>query len=100
MGNDPEYSPLGAVGLPILAGSMSAAHSAQEVPGTYFIPKPIYRDRPKECSPQYRWQQEKLAKELCSICGIEPVYKGQRGSRCYALMRLRHAMKETVRRML
>ena len=52
---------------------------------------------PQEYSKQYRWQQEKLANGLCSICGIEPVYKGQRGSRCYALMRLRHAMKETVR---
>lgn len=62
-------------------------------------PTPMFLEYPQECSRQYRWQQRKLAQGICSICGIEPLFKGQRGVRCYALMRARQAMKATVRGM-
>ena len=71
--------------------------SPKDAPGTPFKGSPMYQTYPNEVSPQYRWQQRKLIRGLCSICGIEPLFKGQRGSRCYALMRARQAMKATAR---
>jgi hypothetical protein len=97
MGYSPEYPNMGSAGVALLVGAMIPPQSAKEAPGTYFIPKPMYVAYPSECSKQYRWQQRKLSMGLCSICGLEPLYKGQRGNRCYTLMRLRQAMKDTAR---
>ena len=38
---------------------------------------------PAEFSRQYRWQQRKRAQSLCTICGKEPIWKGQRCQPCY-----------------